>query len=91
MTEDEDKTYMRRFKKFCDEGMNMLEAEDLAWGLLERDREAVNGKPLDDRRVCFECKHLNRQTCMALIVGKKRVEPYRFVLQRCEVFSIKGQ
>jgi hypothetical protein len=91
MTDDEIEVAQRRSKKFCLEGLQQQLASDLAYDMMVRDREHAQGIMQDDRRVCFECKHLMVQTCMAINVGTKRLEPYRFILQRCDSFSIKGK
>ena len=89
MTEAEDKTYMRRFKKFVGEGLALDEAEDLAYNMMIRDRDVAESI-IDDRRVCFECKNLDNRVCKVIVVSKKKLEPYRFILQRCEYFDLKG-
>lgn len=62
------------------EGISKQEAEHAAERLLYRDRDAS-----DDRRVCFECKHLDGRKCKAL-----RFEPVRVVLWRCDRFELKA-
>ena len=62
------------------EGISKDEAQDAAQQLLYRDRDAS-----DDRRVCFECRHLDGRKCRAL-----RFEPVRIVLWRCDRFKLKA-
>jgi hypothetical protein len=57
------------------------DAERLAEQLMRRDRPAEG----DNRRVCFECRHLNGKRCKA-----QSVPPLRFILQRCDFFKLKG-
>ena len=65
-------------------------SEVLAWELAEEMFDRDHDKD-DDRRVCFECKYLNKpmQVCMRE-EGKRLSAPYRFVLGRCASFLIKG-
>lgn len=63
-------------------------ADELADRLFERDFEG------DDRRMCLECKHLQRTgACFAAAQGwmpanfSRRHEPVRDLLQRCECFD----
>jgi hypothetical protein len=85
MTEQEDKRFMRRKKIFMQEGLCDDDASDLAFNMLERDRDT-----LDDRRVCFECNNYVGKNCMKMLdrQGKPQM-PLRFVLQRCENFKLK--
>lgn len=91
MTDDEiDKalaTHERRRKVFMAEGMCEQEAWDLAERMLNRDAD-----PLDDRRVCFECKHYMGRLCTKIRdrYGKPTMQ-LRFVLQRCDYFDLKGK
>lgn len=63
------------------------EAERLA------DRLALRDQERDDRRVCDECAHLQRDGgCFAAVQGwlrntSRRHQPVRALLQRCEQFS----
>ena len=90
MTDDLDKYITRhsnRMKKFVDEGLDEDEAFDLAESMWTRDED-----PMDDRRVCFECKHLAVKYCSAILNKFGRpTEPYRFILQRCDKFQLKGK
>ena len=72
--------FSRRLSVFKTEGLAEDESERLAQQMLYRDRPDSG----DDRRVCFECRHLNGIKCRA---GKYVL---RFVLQRCEGFEIRG-
>ena len=90
MTDDLDKKITRhynRMQKFVDEGLDEDEAFDLAESMWTRDAD-----PMDDRRVCFECKHLAVKYCSAILNKFGRpTEPYRFILQRCDKFILKGK
>ncbi len=90
MTDDLDKKITRhsnRMKKFVDEGLDEDEAFDLAESMWTRDED-----PMDDRRVCFECKHLAVKYCSAILNNfDQPTEPYRFILQRCDKFQLKGK
>ena len=90
MTDDLDKYITRhynRMQKFVDEGLDEDEAFDLAESMWTRDED-----PMDDRRVCFECKHLAGKYCSAILNKFGRpTEPYRFILQRCDKFQLKGK
>ena len=90
MTDDLDKYITRhynRMQKFVDEGLDEDEAFDLAESMWTRDEN-----PMDDRRVCFECKHLAVKYCSAILNKFGRpTEPYRFILQRCDKFQLKGK
>ena len=75
-------TMQRRAGAFVDAGAAPHEAGYLAWRLLMRDRPDSG----DDRRVCFECKHLrDNARC------RPDYLPLRFVLQRCDGFELKGK
>jgi len=80
---------MVRFEKrrltFIREGLTPEEAFSLAERMYERDKD-----PQDDRRVCFECKHLSGSKCHGIKVAGKPTDAMRFMLQRCEAFSLKG-
>ena len=68
------------------EGLPADDAWNLADQMLARDRDLS-----DDRRVCFECSHLEGRQCSKIKVGQKALYPLRFTLQRCESFSLKGR
>ncbi len=90
MTEEQEREELivqRRAKKFIDDGCPHGEAYDLAWLLVLRDRE----QGLDDRRICFECKHYANKRCNAILdkFGKP-TQQLRFILQRCDYFQLKG-
>ena len=90
MTEAEEREELivqRRAKAFIDDGCPTEEAYDLAGLLKLRDREG-----LDDRRICFECKHYANKKCNAILdkFGKP-TQQLRFILQRCPKFKLKGQ
>ena len=74
-------TMQRRAGAFVDAGAAPHEAGYLAWRMLMRDRPDSG----DDRRVCFECKHLRENARC-----RPGYLPLRFVLQRCEGFELKG-
>lgn len=77
-----DERYQRRLDTFVREGLERPEAERLARMMMERDRPDSG----DDRRVCFECRNLKPNArCRAGFL------PYRFVLQRCDRFELRGQ
>ena len=77
----------RRQAAFMEAGLSNNEAFDLAEAMFERDLD-----PQDDRRVCFECKHLAVKYCSAILNKFGRpTEPYRFILQRCDKFQTKGK
>jgi hypothetical protein len=73
----------RRRKAFQDAGLSESEAWDLAETMFERDHD-----PLDDRRLCFECKNFKVQDKKCLDPKQKIVLP--FILQRCDGFNLKG-
>ena len=89
MTEAEEREELivqRRAKKFIDDGCPTEEAYDLAGLLKLRDREG-----LDDRRICFECKHYANKRCNAILDRfNKPTQQLRFILQRCDYFQLKG-
>jgi len=61
-------------------------AEDLAWRLLQRDRD-----PMDDRRICLACSHLDGDYCNERRASKVRgFQPCKTVLWRCDYFTRKG-
>ena len=79
--------FNRRYHRFLDEGLCQDGAYALASQMHERDND-----PFDDRRVCFECKNYSGKVCLKMRdrLGKYQM-PLRFILQRCENFSLKGQ
>ena len=90
MTEEQEREELivqRRAKKFIEDGCPNEEAYDLAWTLALRDRE----QGMDDRRICFECKHYANKRCKAILdkFGKP-TQQLRFILQRCDYFQLKG-
>lgn len=89
MTEEQEREELivqRRAKKFIDDGCPTEEAYDLAGLLKLRDREG-----LDDRRICFECKHYANKRCNAILDRfNKPTQQLRFILQRCDYFQLKG-
>ena len=80
-TDPEIKRFLKREATFLQEGLEPHEAERLAQQMLYRDRPDSG----DDRRVCFECKHLRENARC-----RPGYLPLRFVLQRCEGFDLKG-
>lgn len=81
------KRHERRRERFEAEGLSTEEAYELADLLFERDKSA------NDRRLCFECQNYsdNAKTCSKILDSKKRpVTPLRFILQRCEWFSLRS-
>jgi len=87
-TDAEIATFQRRAERLVKDGLNEMEAEQLAERMLLRDRP-VSG---DDRRICLECKNLKRRVCtraraMGLPGG---MEPVRTILQRCHGFVLRG-
>lgn len=80
-TDTEIKRFLKRETTFINEGLDADGAERLAQQMLYRDRPDSG----DDRRVCFECKHLRENArCRPGLL------PLRFVLQRCPGFELKG-
>jgi len=69
----------RRYQTFIKGGMKPRDASDLVDKMFVRDTEGG-----DDRRVCYECRHLDRTKCLAL-----PEKPDRFSLRRCTVFEVK--
>ena len=60
--------FMARLARFTDKGLPLVDAEALADGLVQRDRE------MDDRHLCLECVHLrggnDRWRCgIAVVAG----------------------
>lgn len=76
-TEKEIQRFIRREALFKKEGFD--DSEKLAEQMLYRDRPDSG----DNRRVCFECTHLRGKRCMA-----QSIPPLRFILQRCDFFSL---
>ena len=82
------KRHERRRKHFISEGLSKTEAYELAEKLWDRDMFPE----LDDRRVCFECKHYNEKSTLCESIRDLRGAPtsiMRFVLQRCNSFEVK--
>lgn len=77
-TDREIQRFIKRSAIFEQEGFG--DAEKLAEQMLYRDRPDSG----DDRRVCFECKHLRGKKCAA-----QSIPPLRFVLQRCDDFKLR--
>jgi len=79
--------FNRRYHAFLDAGLCSDGAYNLASQMYERDKD-----PFDDRRVCFECENYVGKVCMKMRdrLGKYQM-PLRFILQRCEFFSLKGK
>lgn len=77
----------RRRNVFVAEGLSQDEAWDLAERMFNRDAD-----PMDDRRVCFECRHHIARLCTKIRdrYGKPTTQ-VRFVLQRCDHFDLKGK
>lgn len=72
-------------------GISTDEAEASAVQMLYRDRDLD-----DDRRVCFECRHLHGRKCQAAGHGHmssthRGFEPVRIVLQRCPALALRGK
>jgi hypothetical protein len=78
--------HTRRRAVFEAEGLPADEAWNLADQMLARDRDLS-----DDRRVCFECSHLEGRQCSKIKVGQRALYPLRFTLQRCDSFSLRGR
>ena len=90
MTEEQEREELivqRRAKAFISDGCPNEDAYELAWTLALRDREG-----LDDRRICFECKHYANKKCSVILDRKGYPsQQLRFILQRCPKFTIKGK
>jgi len=87
-TDEEIERFGRRVIRLQREGLNEMEAEQLATRLLHRDRPGSG----DDRRLCLECAGLRKTVCtfanrIGLRVGH---EPLRTTLQRCDGFVRRG-
>jgi queuine/archaeosine tRNA-ribosyltransferase len=81
--------HARRRKVFEEEGLSVDDAFDLAEKLFDRDND-----PFDDRRVCFECDNYSSptKTCLKTLDKYGRPQtPLRFILQRCEMFTLRGK
>ena len=81
------KRHERRRRRFIAEGCTEEEAWELAETLFDRDRD-----PMDDRRLCFECKNYvdDKKVCQKMTDRYGRPQrPLRFVLQRCPDFKLK--
>lgn len=86
-TDMEELVWKRRAAKFIEDGGLPDVAYDLAGLMMLRDREG-----LDDRRVCFECTHYAQKKCTKILDGFKRPsQQLRFILQRCDYFTLKGK
>jgi len=82
------KRHERRRKHFIAEGLSDTEAYELAEKLWERDMFPE----LDDRRVCFECKHYNEKSTRCESIRDLKgalTATMRFALQRCNSFEVK--
>ena len=86
MTEQEDKTFLRRRSRFFQEGLNDDEANDLAFSMTMRDRDHC------ELRICLECKGNVGRDCMFIKdrFGKP-TQQARFILQRCDQFQLRGK
>jgi hypothetical protein len=85
--EQEELVWRRRKDAFAAEGLEIEEAKYLAARMMMRDRE----QGLDDRRVCFECKHYKAKKCEAIRDKyDKPTTQTRFMLMRCDYFKLKG-
>jgi hypothetical protein len=85
--EQEELVWRRRKDAFAAEGLEIEEAKYLAARMMMRDRE----QGLDDRRVCFECKHYKAKKCEAIRDKyDKPTSQTRFMLMRCDYFKLKG-
>jgi len=86
LSEKEIKVFFGRSKQLQTHGLNEQEADDLAWQLLNRDRD-----PTDDRRICLACGHLSGSYCNNRLASKVRgFQPCKTVLWRCDFFKQKG-
>lgn len=84
-------TFTARLERFTDKGVTHDEAERLADGLVNRDREG------DDRRLCLECVHLQgrgRWRCanaaQADVAPEALAPALVLMLQRCNGFLGAG-
>jgi hypothetical protein len=91
MTEEQEREELivqRRAQAFILDGCPNEDAYELAWTLALRDRE----QGMDDRRICFECKHYVNKRCSVILDRKGYPsQQLRFILQRCPKFTIKGK
>ena len=85
--DEEIERFTRRVARLMKEGLDEMEAEELAETMLYRDRPDSG----DDRRICLECKGLRGRVCdFAKSLGLRAGhEPLRFTLQRCDAFVLK--
>jgi hypothetical protein len=84
---EEQARFDRRYSAFVEAGLCPDGAQQLAQQMLERDRDGF-----DDRRVCFECENYKGKVCTKMRDSRgKYMMPLRFILQRCEFFSLKGK
>ncbi len=78
-----------RFALLARRGLAQDAAEALA------DRLALRDQEKDDRRICWECQHLQRSGhCFAASQGRipntsKQLMPVKDLLQRCEAFEFQ--
>lgn len=85
--------FLRRKAAMEQAGIDEIEATRTAVAMLLRDRPDSG----DDRRVCFECAHLDGRVCRSdareamNVVTKGAFEPVRTILHRCEGFELKGK
>ena len=85
--EPEIQAFVARVALFIRRGVTATDADELAEALTLRDRDG------DDRGLCIECRHLDRDgRCAMARAGQlhgvdRRFEPLRTVLQRCEGFT----
>lgn len=85
--------FLRRKRAMEQAGIDEIEATRTAVAMLLRDRPDSG----DDRRVCFECAHLDGRVCRSdareamNVVTKGAFEPVRTILHRCEGFELKGK
>jgi hypothetical protein len=87
-TDQEIERFGKRAARLQQEGLDEMEAEQLAQRMLYRDRPESG----DDRRLCLECKGLTGRVCkFAERMGLKAgFEPLRLTLQRCDAFVLRG-
>lgn len=86
-TDMEELIWKRRATKFIEDGGLPDTAYDLAGLMMLRDRDGM-----DDRRVCFECTHYAQKKCTKILDNFKRPsQQLRFILQRCDYFTLKGK
>jgi len=86
LSDHEIKVYNGRVKVLQQYDLNQLQAEELAWRLLQRDRDST-----DDRRICLACSNLKDSYCQERRASKVRgFQPCKTVLWRCDYFKTKG-